>query len=247
MERKYKGKEAEFSESIFHLAFSKINMWGEKYSGIGETKFLAKDLIKELDKETIAKIKKLKKQKIVFLGDSLMAKLHWGAWGGYPDILCDLFNMLNRKVTVVNKAIGGQTSWQGLERLKRDVTDLKPDMCFVAFGGNDLAHTKGGKELKWMAKFRKSMTDIVLGCKKHGIRPVLLNGSRQYWIDDSIYKREVVDAIGAMGCKLKVPVIDSNGFTWTGPTNSWLCYDNLHLNNSGQVKFAKEIIRFLLG
>ena len=147
---------------------------------------------------------------------------------------------------MINSAIGGQTSWQGLERIERDVYAHKPAICFVGFGGNDLVWAKSGKEPKYLAKFRKSMTEIVRGCKKRGIKPVLLNGSRQYWVDDKIYTREVCNAIERIGRATKIPVIDSHSFTWTGPKEDWLCYDNLHLNNLGQMKFAKEIIRFLL-
>ncbi|MEI7905657.1 MAG: hypothetical protein WCI43_09655, partial [Candidatus Firestonebacteria bacterium] len=112
MERKYKGKETVFSEKIFHLAFSKINMWGEKYSGLGTPRMLAIELLKTLDKDSVKKLKNMKKQKIVFIGDSLMARLHWSAWGGYPDILSEMFKIINNKVLVVNAGIGGQTSWQ---------------------------------------------------------------------------------------------------------------------------------------
>jgi len=244
--RKYKGREAKFSQKIFHLAFSKINMWGEKYGGIGRTIALARDFLKELSPETIRKIKKLKKQRMVFLGDSIMATLHWGAYGGYPDILSDLFGILNRKVEVINAGIGGQTSWEGLARLERDVTSKKPDMCFVAFGANDLSYTKGGKELKWMAKFRKSMTAIVTGLKKKGVKPVFLNGTRQSWIDERIYRKEVADAIVKIGRSHNVPVIDSHGFSWKGDKRAWLCFDDVHLNNSGQIRFAGEILKFIL-
>jgi len=246
MGRRYKGKEAIFSEKIFHLAFSKINMWGEKYSKLGTPKMLAVELLKMLDKETINKLKKLKKQKIVFIGDSLMAWLHWGAWGGYPDILSEMFKIINKKVVVINAGIGGQTSWQGLARFEKDVIAQKPDLCFVGFGGNDLSFTKGGTELKWMAKFRKSMTAMIKMLKKKGIKQAFVNGSRQYFIDDAIYTREVTNAIEKMGRDLKVPVIDSHRFTWNGPKESWLCFDDLHLSNLGQKKFAKEIVKFLI-
>ncbi|OGF50581.1 MAG: hypothetical protein A2231_10065 [Candidatus Firestonebacteria bacterium RIFOXYA2_FULL_40_8] len=245
IDRNYNGKEAKFSKKMFFLAFSKINNWGDQYSGNGSTMLLARDLLKMLDEETIRKLKKIRKQKMAFLGDSLMVKMSWAAYGCYPEILSDFFKLINKKVDIINAGIGGQTSWQGLERLKRDVISKKPDICFIGFGGNDLSRTKGGKELKWMSKFRKSMTDIVKGLKQKGVKPVLLNGSRQYWIDDRIYKREVTDAIGEIGRKYNVPIIDTHGICWTGDKRSWLWLDDVHLNNSGHVKFANEVLKFL--
>ncbi len=245
MERRYHGTEAACSESIFDLAFSKINMWGEKYSAIGDVKILAQELLGTLDGQTVARLQKLERQTLVFLGDSLMAKLHWAAWGGYPDILAELFGLINPKVEVVNAGIGGQTSGQGLARVVRDVISRKPSRCFVAFGGNDLTCFREGQDPEGMVKFRENMTSIARICRQNSIRPVFLNGARQYVSDENLYRREVVETINAIGQREDVPVIDTHTLSWAGDPRDWLCCDNLHLNNAGQKKFAAAVVNFL--
>ena len=246
IQRKYHGTEAPFSQKIFHLAFSKINMWGEKFSGLGTPHMLAKDLLKTLSAADKQVIRKLPKQRLAFLGDSLMAALHWGAYGGYPDILAALFQITNPKVEVINAGIGGHTSWQGLERMDRDVLSKNPNTCFVAFGGNDLTRCRNGREPAGMARFRESMAEIVRRLKKNGVLPVFLNGARQYEFANRIYEKEVVEAINTLGHSSKVPVIDSYTLTWSGAKTDWLCFDDMHFNNSGQTQMARTVLTYLL-
>src|SRR5437868_298093 len=62
---------------------------------------------------------------VVCLGDSITRR-------GYPECLEKLL-----PVRVVNAGVNGNTSRQGLARLKRDVLSRQPDVVVLFFGAND--------------------------------------------------------------------------------------------------------------
>lgn len=69
---------------------------------------------------------------IVVLGDSLAFGYGAETNHGYVGVLQKRLG-----VEMVNKGISGDTSKQGLERLQKDVLDLKPALVIVELGGND--------------------------------------------------------------------------------------------------------------
>lgn len=69
---------------------------------------------------------------IVALGDSLSAGYGSASKLGYLGLLEQRLG-----VSIVNKSISGNTSSQGLERLQRDVLDLRPALVILELGGND--------------------------------------------------------------------------------------------------------------
>jgi acyl-CoA thioesterase-1 len=73
---------------------------------------------------------------IVAFGDSLTAG--YGAEPGqsYPDFLQKELEARGYQYRVVNEGISGNTTKDGVDRIK-DVLDLKPRLVIVAFGGND--------------------------------------------------------------------------------------------------------------
>ena len=69
---------------------------------------------------------------IVVLGDSLSVGLGAESNHGYIGVLQKRLNL-----EIINKGVSGDTSKMGLERLQKDVLDLKPALVIVALGGND--------------------------------------------------------------------------------------------------------------
>jgi len=228
------------------LAVTKINMWGEKYSGIGTPTTMAAALRRQLPKATLARLAKLSKRRIAFLGDSLMTTLHWASHAGFPDILSELFRQINPGVTIVNAGIGGNTSVQGLARLERDVLVHRPDMCVVFFGGNDVAGTRNGKDLRPMAKFRTSMREILTRLKRAGVTSVMINGVRGGIVASTLYKREVVAAVEKLAQQTHVPYIDVYSAMAEDDGRSWLSLDDVHLNNVGQLAMATLVAEWLV-
>jgi acyl-CoA thioesterase I len=69
---------------------------------------------------------------IVAFGDSLVQGV--GATEGN-----DLFSQVSKKIgkPIINEGVSGETSAQGLARIQT-ILNLKPDLVFVVFGGNDV-------------------------------------------------------------------------------------------------------------
>ncbi|HEY5056303.1 MAG TPA: arylesterase [Acidobacteriaceae bacterium] len=73
---------------------------------------------------------------LLCFGDSLTAGLGTGAGQSYPDYLQKDLDGLGYHYRVVNQGISGNTTKDGVARLK-DVRRLKPEIAVVEFGGND--------------------------------------------------------------------------------------------------------------
>lgn len=69
---------------------------------------------------------------IVVLGDSLSFGFGAESNHGYIGVLQKRLNL-----EIINKGVSGDTTKQGLDRLQRDVLDLKPGLVIVELGGND--------------------------------------------------------------------------------------------------------------
>ena len=240
----YKRKGFKCDEQEMYLQFRKINSWGEKITGIRGPKQVAEEFAAE-NPEVKALLKGIRKTKVVFLGDSLMTTLHWGANAGYPDILKELFLKNNRKVEIINSGIGGHTSWQGLARLEKDVLSHKPEYCVILFGGNDMFMTKGGKEMKWMKKFRLTMEIIIKKLKTNGIKPVLLSGTVIKPFEPVLYEKEVVAVQKQLALRYNLGLIDTYSAMNSGNQDSFLAPDKIHLNNCGQKNMARLMLEWM--
>jgi len=73
-----------------------------------------------------------KGSKIVCFGDSITFGYGAGPGEDYPTALAKLVS-----VPVINSGVDGDTSFQGLERLEKDVLDKEPRLVIVEFCGND--------------------------------------------------------------------------------------------------------------
>ena len=69
---------------------------------------------------------------IVVLGDSLSFGFGAESNHGYIGVLQKRLNL-----EIINKGVSGDTSKMALERLQKDVLDLKPALVIVELGGND--------------------------------------------------------------------------------------------------------------
>lgn len=105
---------------------------------------------------------------IVCFGDSLTAGHGTEAGHAYPDYLQQLFDRQGYAYHVVNRGIDGNTTKDGVDRLK-DVLALHPRIVVVEFGGND-----GLRGLPITAT-RQNLEQIVSTLLKSGVK-VLLAG-----------------------------------------------------------------------
>jgi lysophospholipase L1-like esterase len=72
---------------------------------------------------------------IVAFGDSITAANHVAADKRWVELVNTRFK--DRGVHVINSGVGGNTTREGLARIREDVLAHKPDMVLIEFGGND--------------------------------------------------------------------------------------------------------------
>jgi acyl-CoA thioesterase-1 len=119
-----------------------------------------------------AKLKTGGDLKIVAFGDSITAGgeathpslIFWQRWADYLQQ-----KYPKARVSAINGATGGDSTVQGLERLKAKVLDAKPDLVLVGFGMND--HNIGGLSV---AQFEKNLLEIVARIEKETGAEVVL-------------------------------------------------------------------------
>lgn len=110
--------------------------------------FIGKELPKEKEANTY---------RIIFLGDSCVQQ-------GYPSITQELLNkkQLGLNVEIINLAVSGYSSLQGLKVLEKYGSNLEPDLVFVQFGWNDHWLSNWGEDKDYIKKIKKDLPDWFL-------------------------------------------------------------------------------------
>jgi len=103
---------------------------------------------------------------IVCFGDSLTAGYGADPGHSYPDYLQTLLDSRGYPYRVVKKGVSGNTTKDGVNRLK-DVLAAHPEIAVVEFGGND-----GLRGLPVTAT-RANLDQIILTLKNAGVKVVL--------------------------------------------------------------------------
>jgi len=128
-------------------------------------------------RKTLTKLQAKEPVTIAALGDSITAGAQ--LWNLRPEERQQsaiyhqrLGTMLREKfgydaITVINAGVGGNQSFQGLERLEKDVLAHTPDLVVVLLGANDANYGS-------LERFRDSMEQIVARLKKAGCEIVLM-------------------------------------------------------------------------
>jgi len=97
---------------------------------------------------------------IVALGDSITKASRQPTEAKWTTLLQTLLNeaLPTRKFEVINSGVGGNTSREGLLRIRNDVLMHTPDIVLVEFGGNDATQDK--KRHVSLDEFRKNLEKI---------------------------------------------------------------------------------------
>ena len=109
--------------------------------------------------KSAAKLQTAAEFKIVAYGDSITAggdatKPEWIFWKRWAAALQTRHPQA--RVTAINGATGGDSTVQGLQRLRAKVLEQKPDLVLIGFGMND--HNKGGVPIP---KFEENLKSII--------------------------------------------------------------------------------------
>ncbi len=76
-------------------------------------------------------------KKILVLGDSLSAGYNMPLEKGWVNLLRQELSKRSHEITVINASVSGDTTGQGLSRLKPLLAKHKPNLVILELGGND--------------------------------------------------------------------------------------------------------------
>jgi acyl-CoA thioesterase-1 len=173
---------------------------------------------------------------IVCFGDSLTAGHGVTAGQTYPDYLQRDLNSHGYTYRVVNKGIDGNTTKDGVDRLK-DVLASHPQIVVVEFGGND-----GLRGLP-ISVTRQNLDQIVSTLLKAGVK-VLLAGITlppNYGPD---YIQQFNETYTTLAHKYKVPLIPfllKNVYGTAGSMQE----DGIHATDKGNQQVALNVLEAL--
>ena len=174
---------------------------------------------------------------IVAFGDSLTAG--YGAESGhsYPDYLQADLDARGYHYRVVNKGVSGNTSKDGVDRLK-DVLALKPDLVIVEFGGND-----GLRGLP-IANTRQNLDAIVSALLGAHVK-VVLGGITLPPNYGPEYIQQFNDTYSLIARKYRVPLLPFLLKDVYGVSGS-MQQDGIHATAKGNQQVALNLLPLLL-
>lgn len=165
------------------------------------------------------------KPTIVAFGDSLVSG--YGATSG-NDFVTLLASTLG--VPIQNRGVSGDTTARGLARVKT-ITDLKPDMVIILFGGNDALQKVSVEETE------RNLNAMVAAIKAAGSKPILVGVIGGFPTDPykAMFER--------VSNEQDVPLVPNILSGIIG--NSNLMSDAIHPNDSGYARIAARLAPIL--
>jgi len=156
------------------------------------------------------------------IADSISAGIGFKGEKTWSEVLAD-----NRKLKVVNKAVGGGTLASSINTLRK-VNIGKDDLLILEIGGNDIL--AGAAASKFYAELDRLLADAAAKCE----RVIMLELPMPPFCGVFTgYQRELCS-------KYNVFLIPKRYFSWV-ITGSESTVDGLHLSNIGQKKMAEVI------
>ncbi len=188
--------------------------------------------------------------KIAFFGDSI-TEFGWLDGQGYVRQTANKLWQKGKNVTIVPAGIRGDTTFDMVERMDKDVINAKPNVMFFMGGINDIWQNRTD-----IGQYRENIEYILREAKKHHIKVILINltiiGED---LDNDLNKKiETFNEFLSEFAKEKnLPLIDVHSELVKELTNSentnekdkiknLLTVDGVHLNNLGNTILADKIV-----
>ena len=173
---------------------------------------------------------------IVAFGDSLTAGYGAATGESYPDYLQRDLDQLGYHYRVANLGVSGNTTKDGVDRLK-DVLALKPAVVIVAFGGND-----GLRGLP-IAASRKNLDQIVSTLTASGVKAVIggITLPPNFGPD---YIRQFNETYALLAQKFHVPLLPFMLIKVYG-TPGGMQEDGIHATAKGNQQVARNLLPLL--
>lgn len=111
----------------------------------------------------------IKRSTIVAFGDSITEGIHIDEDKKWTTLLSKELD-----VDVINSGVAGNSTKNGLKRIKKDVIEKKPNYVLINFGMNDHYFKKQSKEMVSIVSYKKNMTKMIAEIKKVGAIPIIV-------------------------------------------------------------------------
>ena len=159
---------------------------------------------------------------ILCAGDSITAGIRCSG-DPYPTRLQRLCGK-----TVINKGVGGVTSWYGADHIQKYLNETHPGTVCILYGANDARREKG------LSMTINSLRSIIRTCKAYGARPLIATPTPQLWdhSDNTQKMKEMASAVRSLARSEGVTLVDLHSAFGDG-SNYLNREDGLHLNNAG--------------
>jgi isoamyl acetate esterase len=203
----------------------------------------------------------IKKQKVVFFGDSITQAAIKP--GGYIDVLNKELQKKGKAESyeLIGAGISGNKVPDLQQRLQKDVLAHKPDLVFIYIGINDVwhfTHPSANGQGTPIDRFESGLTDVVNKIKASGAKVVVCtpsvigekydgtNAQDTMLEDYAAVSRKVAKATGSQLCDLRKAFIShlKKNNKANGEKNI-LTTDGVHLNEAGNAFVASEMMKFL--
>ena len=219
--------------------------------------------------------------KIVFLGDSITAAGVYDTDVGvpyndelvYPDYT-GFITLLNENVgedvQLIGKGVSGDKVSNLLERYKKDVLSLNPDIVFIYIGINDVWHKYSFGTGTDIIFYENGLKKIIGDLKSQGARVILCTptvigeNKGEFTLVNQFKDIETMeimngdldaysDVIRKLSSELNTDLLDlreifMNYISENNPNNESsgiTTYDGVHLNDLGNKLIADEMLRFI--
>jgi Lysophospholipase L1 and related esterases len=238
-----------------YTVYAKYEYTADREETVGDVKRAA-----EILPRTVAKLTSASPVKYAVLGDSIST----GGEASSAD--CAFFGRLSRylrerfaadsgaEITIVNKAVGGETSEGGAARVERDVLPLEPDLVTVGYGMNDQNLFATGLAVP-PNDFVRNIETIIRRIRNHHDCDIILItpcSPNPLWKHASGKTKDYAEALRELGMKHNIGVADVYA-VWeealaAGKTPESLLLNNInHPNDYGHELYFIALKRLLEG
>ena len=164
--------------------------------------------------------------KIMVFGDSLSAAYGIEYSKGWVTLLQQRLESENLDVDVVNASISGNTSGNGLNRIKKDLAEHQPDLLVLELGGND--GLRGHPPMR----LESNLAAMIEICQSQGVQ-VILVAMRLPPSYGRRYTEAFADVYPRLAEKYEVPLV-KEFIDNIGVESDLMQSDGIHPNEKGQ-------------
>jgi lysophospholipase L1-like esterase len=165
----------------------------------------------------------------------------------YEDLLqLKLTQALDSTVIVHNRGIAGQTTRDGLNRIRKVLKETNPEYILITLGTNDALRARTSPSI--LAGTYANMDSIIFLCLQHNTKPILssLTGIVPSMYDADLSKnlQLINSAYWQIAQKYKIPFLDL--FTPLHGQYQFFAADGIHLNAKGYQLVSNEWYKIIM-